>query len=1087
MSANLSVYTFGGLRILDAGEPLAGVESRKIEALFIYLALADRLQPREILAELLWDDRTQQQAGANLRRVLSGLRKHFGPYVEITRSTAALKGECDLWLDLRELQTGIEGLKAKSDRLTSEIVTQADEALRLYHGGFLEGFHVRGARNFDVWLSDQREYWRQIVLDTADSLCDIYETYQLFKDGIDLARWALQIDPLQESLHRQLMRLLVLSGQRTDALKQYESCNQLLEDELGVPPEPETDALLEAIANGAFGVAQSVSTIPTRNQFEGREPYLGLDKRIIPSNLPAQTTSFIGRETELIALDGLLTNPEIRLVTILGPGGIGKTRLALSAAERQLTSGERSSTPHFKDGIYFVTLASINSVTRLVSAITDVLGLNFTGSDDPQHQLVNYLQDKTLLLILDNFEHLLDGVVLIEKFLRLAPGVCLLVTSRERLYLHEEQIFSIQGLEIPHSVTLGTAEEGMKYASVALFIQTAGRIKRGFSLDEGNLSEVCRISQLVEGMPLALELAAGWVDLLSLADIASEIGKGLDFLETDLHNVPEHQRSMRAVFEVSWQQLTDEEKRIFPRLSVFRGGFSRQAARQVTDVSLRQLATFSSKSLLQFDETHNRYHIHELLRQYAMEKLADIGDMEDVQQAHGQYYLSELASLEADVKGQRQIEAFKEIDSDFHNIAQAWLWALDQAQFSLVDCSLETLAVFCLYFSRPREGHELFNAAREGLMIGTDDRLLGRLLARHAWLKSQFGIATNSIEADLERSWKIFERLDLQQEIARVYLAQGYFEVRIHKDRVAALQKFEWALQIFRVLDDRFYMTMLLGRIGYCWENPSKFIDFTKQSLALALETGNYYYAANAQNNLGGMLMAMGESISGEQNHYQALKLRKRIGKPGRKYFSSDLAYDGFLRGDLGQMKRYLSPQDNMVIGKVNPISIGKNLSTRALLAAVSGDLETAEQLARRSLEIPSLEEITFGAYWALAMVYLGRDNLAEASKLLSVEYQRSWIRWYPGFMTRSLPVAALIIFRRDRPARATQILSLATNHPASQIGWMCHWSSAANLRSELEQTLGEATFQEEWDRGMSLDLVETINLLASELSGELQ
>ena len=263
MNEKLSIYTFGGLRILDAGEPLAGVESRKIEALFIYLALADRPQPREVLAELLWDDRTQQQAGANLRRVLSGLRKHFGPYVEITRTTAALKADWDLWLDARELQMGVEGLKDKTDNLPSETLSQADEALRLYHGDFLAGFYVRGARNFDSWLAEQRQHWRQVVLDAADRLGDIYETNQLYKQGIDLVRWALQIDPIQESLHRRLMRFLALSGQRGEALKQYDRCRNILAEELVVEPDGQTTALYEQIKSETMTPVRSPSPIPS--------------------------------------------------------------------------------------------------------------------------------------------------------------------------------------------------------------------------------------------------------------------------------------------------------------------------------------------------------------------------------------------------------------------------------------------------------------------------------------------------------------------------------------------------------------------------------------------------------------------------------------------------------------------------------------------------------------------------------------------------------------------------------------------------------------------------------------------------------
>jgi hypothetical protein len=246
-----------------------------------------------------------------------------------------------------------------------------------------------------------------------------------------------------------------------------------------------------------------------------------------------------------------------------------------------------------------------------------------------------------------------------------------------------------------------------------------------------------------------------------------------------------------------------------------------------------------------------------------------------------------------------------------------------------------------------------------------------------------------------------------------------------------------------------------------------------------------------SQINLGSMTINMGDSITiGEQFLFQSLAAHNRIAVSSRYYRSSFtsnyLALTGFLRGDLDQMKKYLPPQEHMIIGKVSPLTIAFTSATRALLAAVNGDLDIAEQLARRSLDFPSNFIVIFPAHWALAMVYLDRGNLAEASQQLSIAYRLPRIKAYPGVMTRSLPVAALILAHSNQPKRAAQILSLAYNHPASQIGWQRLWKTGAGLRTELEQTLGAAAFEDAWVQGKSLDLAETFTGLASELSGDI-
>ncbi len=355
-------------------------------------------------------------------------------------------------------------------------------------------------------------------------------------------------------------------------------------------------------------------------------------------NLPTQPTSFIGRGPEVAKIIELLADPDCRLLTLVGTGGIGKTRLAIGAATKMVDA--------FAYGVYFVPLQSIQSTDFLISAVADAIKLPLSGQQDPQIQLFNHLDNKEMLLVLDNFEQLLDkgGAQLLVNILKAGSSVKLLVTSREVLNLQEEWLYPIHGLPVPDNVQTQNPEI---YGAVQLFVERARQVQRDFSLADES-EQVIRICQLVEGMPLAIELAASWTKVLSCANIAAEIQRNINFLSTSLRDVPERHRSMEAVCEQSWQLLPAEERRVFKRMSVFRGGFRREAAQAVAGASLSGLLRLVDKSLLR-REASGRYAIHELLRQYAEEQLAQTSSEEiaNTRELHCTYYMAFLADRSA--------------------------------------------------------------------------------------------------------------------------------------------------------------------------------------------------------------------------------------------------------------------------------------------------------------------------------------------------------------------------------------------------------------------------------------------------------
>ena len=335
---------------------------------------------------------------------------------------------------------------------------------------------------------------------------------------------------------------------------------------------------------------------------------------LIKHNLPAESTPFIGREAEIETLSHFLADPATRLVTILGMGGMGKTRLALATARQYISLDSTQPSP-FENGIYFIPLAPLHAANAVILTLAESVQFSFYAAHNPKQQLLDFLREKSMLLVMDNFEHVLDAANLVGDILEAAPNVKIIVTSRERLNLRGETVFNIGGMALTDWENLDTAQDNN---AVKLFLQSARRVQPSFDLKADDLPHLAQIFQMVQGMPLGIELAAAWVDALHLEEIAQEIQQNRHFLETEMRDVPERHRSIRAVFEYSWHLLGDSERDIFTYLSVFRGGFTRDAAIAVTGIGLRALTTLVNKSLISRD-SDGRYHIHVLIREYAME------------------------------------------------------------------------------------------------------------------------------------------------------------------------------------------------------------------------------------------------------------------------------------------------------------------------------------------------------------------------------------------------------------------------------------------------------------------------------------
>jgi predicted ATPase/DNA-binding CsgD family transcriptional regulator len=438
---------------------------------------------------------------------------------------------------------------------------------------------------------------------------------------------------------------------------------------------------------------------------------------------PKQLTPFVDRKEELLALNQLLAEPTCRLLTIVGPGGIGKTRLAVAAAAQQDQWLQDEAEDAFLHGIFFVNVQPLRSAERLAWAITEAVGCPMPSSEPPQTQLFNYLSNKALLLVLDSFDELLaadpneanEALTFLTDLLQAAPHSKLLVTSREALNLQEEWLYPLAGLSYPtvtapHAAEELTLAELEAYSAVQLFVQCARRVRPDFSLAQEQAG-VVRICRLVEGLPLALELAASWVKSLDCAAIASEIERSLSFLATSVRNVPERHRSMHAVFDQTWRMLSEEERNVFQRLAVFRGGFRRRAAEAVAGASLPVLSTLVNKSLLRW-EPNGRYQIHELLRQFADAQLQAQPEVAAAtQDAHAAYYAAFLQRRAAEVTAHRQREVVLEIGAELENLRSAWAHAVAHGQVDRIKQAAYTFYQYCDMQGRFQESFEWLQAA----------------------------------------------------------------------------------------------------------------------------------------------------------------------------------------------------------------------------------------------------------------------------------------------------------------------------------------------------------------------------------------
>src|SRR5260221_8171765 len=623
----LHIHLLGDFRLIYGEAPVRTINAPRLHALLAYLLLhRDAPQPRHHLAFVLWPDTTEAQARTNLRQLLYDLKQALPQadlFVHTDAKTLQWRPDASFRLDVAEFEealTGADGAEQEQQRDMHASRKALEQAIALYHGDLLPSC-------YDDWILPERERLRQAFTAALERLMVLLESQGDPRAAIAYAQRLVRHDSLREETYRALPPLHADGGDRAAVVRVYHTCTSVLERELGVEPSTATRKAYAYLLKVDIQARPVLPPMPST------------------TNLPVQLTSFVGRQAEMAEVRGLLQTS--RLVTLSGPGGTGKSRLALEVATTLLDD--------YLHGVWHVELAPLADPALVTHTIAATLGLREQPRRTIQDVLLDYLRTKTMLLILDNCEHLIETCAqLADTMLRAAPGLKIVVSSRELLGIAGETAYRVPSLPLP-DVQAPSLEALSHNDCVRLFVDRALAAYPRFRLTEKNALALADICRRLDGIPLALELAAARVAVFSPEAIASRLDDRFRLLTGGSRTALERHQTLRALIDWSYDLLSDEERRLFRHLSVFAGGWTFEAAEAICselDV-LGPLTLLVNKSLVMVDEhaEGRRYRLPETIRQYARETLFEAGEAEQSRDRHVAVFIRLAEAAEPKLRG----------------------------------------------------------------------------------------------------------------------------------------------------------------------------------------------------------------------------------------------------------------------------------------------------------------------------------------------------------------------------------------------------------------------------------------------------
>ncbi len=795
---------------------------RKAASLVKLLAIAPghRIH-REQVMNLLWPDLGRKAASNNLRPVLHAARKILDPakgsrYLASQDESLVLCPGGQLWVDVEAFAEA--GFSARR----SQDPAAYRAAIELYAGELLPD------DRYEEWAENRRGELRRLYIELLVDLSGLYEERGQYGQAAERLQRALSEEPANEEAHAGLIRLYALSGRQGEALTQYERLRETLSGELGTEPGATTRVLRDEIAAGRFQ--------PTRRAAPRQEE----PSHSVKHNLPASRTNFVGREREMVEVRRMLAMTG--LLTLTGTGGCGKTRLALEVA--------RDLVGTYKDGVWLVELAPLSEGALVPQVMAATLGVQEQPGRPLQESLLDALGDKETLLILDNCEHLLDAaarltVALLDSCSRLR----VLATSREPLGVTGELGWPVPSLSAPGTQQSLTVEELGGYESVRLFADRASKRHPGFELTSENATAVARVCVGLEGIPLAIELAAARIGMLSAAQISERLGHSLKLLTDGDQRVDHRHQTLRAALEWSFELLGEPEQALFRRLAEFAGGFTLDAAESVgvgegidqEDV-LELLSVLVDKSLVVAEENWEqgaRYRLLEPVRQYAREKLGVSGEAEAVGRRHAEFFLALAEEAEPELTRSQQAEWLDLLETERDNLRAALSWALGRE----LDSGPRMAGALCRFWHTRgylSEGRTYLEAVASSSAVPTTIR--AKALDGLGWIAEPQG--------DYER----------------------------------AREAYEESLELYRISNDKRGVANVLGDLGSLALDRGDYEEATSllvESLTLHRELGSKEEVVGVLNGLGVLASAKGDREQSISYFSEALALSRGLGTYG--------------------------------------------------------------------------------------------------------------------------------------------------------------------------------------------------------------
>ncbi|HEX2541335.1 MAG TPA: tetratricopeptide repeat protein [Caldimonas sp.] len=896
----------GSPTLEHAGE-LRPLAFERRNQLLAYLALKQSWVTRAELAHLLWPELEDRLAYTNLRKILFRLQ--------------ALP-----WSDRIETQVGALRFQVATDVVDFETALREQrlaDALALRRGEVLAGFDDDANEAWTSWLGFERDRlrvaWRQAALERLGADIDPAE-------GVELSARLLESDPLDEAALRRHMAWLGRSGQAAQGRLAYRDFVARLRSELGMAPSAELAALHDSLGTAS-------APLPPAATAKARGPV---------------EDGFVGRQVELRRIAARLAQDDCRLLCLTGPGGIGKTRLAQRALHELA--------PAFADGAFFIPLEDVADAAELAARLAREIDVRPAGGRDLLEQVIDALRGREMLLVLDNFEQLAAAAPVLQTLLEACPRLKLLVTSRVRLGIALEWLLPLEGLPSPE---LEDADRIEAFDAVRLFVNAAHRVEPAL-IASSEAAAIVEICALVEGLPLALELAAAWTRVLSCQSIAAELRLGTELLRADDAGRPARHASVDVVFDHSWQLLSPAEREALARLSVFRGGFSADAARAVAGASLPVLGALADKSLLR--KEGDRIHLHPLVQQLASARLGDGDARASAEEAHASHFHRMLRQLrEPTEKGER--EALRQVETEFENCRVAWRWAAQHGSAQLLRKSAEAMVQYCDYQGRLDAAMGLVGEALEALAEPADPSLEALLLSKTAHLHyrlNRYGEA----QADAHRALALAgSRGDVETRLTCLKVLGGC-NLRLGR-HAEAKRHYRQALQLGPAhTNPRNAATMTdhLALVEKATGDYDAALRLTLDALAQHRRIGDAGAEALCLNNLGALYLDREEYESARAHVREALAICDRHGIAStRAYLLANLAEIAVNTEDNAAAEAYAAQALQLAEATANrAVACWMRLQTARLaarrrdLAAARGELAAALTLAS-AIGIPNL------------------------------------------------------------------------------------------------------------------------------------